>query len=373
VVAGLTHINSTSALNYTDRPLDVLFVIEQLAALNEEAGNDLAGVMNIDQIGVIGFSGGTFTALTASGARVDTVAASRFDDLVGIDLLRGIFRDWDWTTMAAYHDQFMPTGEDAMWPPMTDPRIRAVVAYLPCSPDFFGERGMAAATIPTLLIGGTADEICTYVGDAVEFYRKMGSAERYLITLVGARHTLPSQTAPVVSQFVTAFFGYYLQGKSEYESYLTEDYAKTLDDVVWGIDMAMINNFSLYVGELNRTDGGEVAVGDAITGEIANLGTRLEYTLTVDTNTSLNVYANATGPRTNDQSGMSFIPVLYIYDTQGDLLFWTEHGGIGDDFLLDGSIEGADLTAGNYTIEVRGWGDILSGPYELIVESAAGD
>jgi hypothetical protein len=355
-----------------NRPLDVVFVIEQLAALNEDPGSDFAGMINVDQTGVIGFSDGAYTALSVSGARVDTEAASQVADLFGDVALRSEYPTWDWAEMKEYHDRFVPPiAGDPLWPAMSDPRIRAVVAYAPCWAEFLGDRGLAAATVPTLLIGLTDDWYCPYMDDAVRDYVRMDSAERYLLTLVGARHDYPKDdTAPVVQQFVTAFFGLHLQGKSEYAEYLTVDYAEHLDNVVWGVDTAAVSRYSWYGGEITPVDGGMVTAGDEIAGEIASIGSRMRYTLTLDTATSLNLHANPAGPRTNNRSGMPFDPALYVYDAEGNLLYWSNETAFGDAALFEASIEGMELPAGSYTIEVRGFTDLISGPYELVLESA---
>jgi hypothetical protein len=378
VVAGISHPHANSALTYIiDRPLDILSTLDQLATLTEDPGSELAGLMNVNQTGVMGYNDGAYTSLAVSGARVDTEAASHYADLVDATTLRSYYSDWDWTTMAAYHDQLMPPESgDPLWLPMTDPRIRAVVPYMVCEVHVLGERGLAAATVPTLLIGGTANGTCTYDWDVVPAYVNLGSAERYLLTLVGAGMAIPTsnQTEPVVQQFVTAFFGYYLQGKAEYADYLTEDYAESLDDVVWGIDEIAANK-PYFSREVMFLEGGTAAVGDVIVGEIPDVGNRVEYSLTLDADAPVNFYARATGTATNDESGAAFDPVLYVRDAQGEVLVWNDDFTVTyrdkhDDLAnFDAGLEGLTLPAGSYTIIVNGYGR-STGRYELVVESA---
>jgi hypothetical protein len=152
----------------------------------------------------------------------------------------------------------------------------------------------------------------------------------------------------------------------------------------WGDDYSYVSNW-WYVGEITVIDGGMVAVGDEISGEIAEIGYRVRHTLTLDASTTLNVYANATGPRTNDESGTTFDPMLYVYDAQGRSLFWNDEITYKDDSIYnddplnttigisDAGLEGIELTAGVYTIEVGGAFDFVAGPYELIVESAVSE
>jgi hypothetical protein len=67
---------------------------------------------------------------------------------------------------------------------------------------------------------------------------------------------------------------------------------------------------------------------------------------------------------------MPFDPALYVYDAEGNLLYWSNETAFGDAALFEASIEGMELPAGSYTIEVRGFTDLISGPYELVLESA---
>jgi hypothetical protein len=147
----------------------------------------------------------------------------------------------------------------------------------------------------------------------------------------------------------------------------------------WGNDYSYVSNW-WYVGEITVIDGGTVAVGDTIDGEIAEVANRVKYTLTLDTDASLNLYAKATGPRTDVEDGTTFDPILYVYDSQGRSLFWNDEITYKDDSpadttigISDAGLEGIALGAGVYTIEVGGYVDYVSGPYKLMVESAASD
>lgn len=363
VVANLTHPNDHSALTYIDRPLDILFTINQLAALNEETGSDLAGLMNTDQIGVMGADDGADAAMMLTGARVDPQTFTwAFEEFGGVENVREWwYPDWDWTAMTAYHDRFMPPqAGDPLWPAMTDPRIRAVVAYDTYEGGILlGERGLASAAVPTLLIGQTWWG--GYEGTAVA-YQYSGAAERYLVSLLVGDGGIPIYpSAGIVQQFVTAFFGYHLQEKAEYAEYLTQDYAESLDNVVWGIDESAINN-PRYISEMTFTDGGTVAVGDTIAGEIAERGIRMGYNLTLEADATLNFYANAAYAH-------SFDPVLYVCDAQGDVLFWNDELNFEDEGIFNAGLEGIALPAGSYTIVVSGFSH-RTGSYELVVESA---
>ena len=38
-----------------------------------------------------------------------------------------------------------------------------------------------------------------------------------------------------INHFATAFFGTYLQGKSEYRDYFSEEFVLQFDDLAWGV------------------------------------------------------------------------------------------------------------------------------------------
>ncbi|MBE0690349.1 MAG: hypothetical protein IH587_09545 [Anaerolineae bacterium] len=237
VVATVQHVNDTSALTLIDRPLDILYVIDQLEAVN--VNGELAGLMTLNSVGLFGVSDGGYTALAMTGARIDEAFMGQWgsgdhDRLDPTDP-RNWYADWDWNALKAYYDQFMPPSEDGLLQPMSDPRIGAIVSYLPCYAYIFGERGLAAATVPTLLIAASEDEYCPYATDAVFAYEHLGSPEHFMLTLVNGLHDFShDEHEPAVIHFINAFFGDYLQGNTAYAEYLTEDFVAQFDQLAWG-------------------------------------------------------------------------------------------------------------------------------------------
>src|SRR5450432_92941 len=68
VVASIDHTCDSQPTCLIDRPLDILFVLDQLAGLST---GDLAGMIASDNAGVLGVSYGGYTALATTGARID--------------------------------------------------------------------------------------------------------------------------------------------------------------------------------------------------------------------------------------------------------------------------------------------------------------
>lgn len=226
VVAGVDHHDPQDrqppVYSLTDRPQDVLLLLSHLADL---ADSPLAGLIDTDNVGVIGYSLGSYTVLSVAGARVDPQSFADWCSTYSDEALAAyctLIPHWNLVT--TYHNQIAAPSEDGLWAATTDPRIHAALAIAPCFARLFGEQGLASVTVPTLLIAGTQDRVCPYEVDATYVYDHLGSSDRYLVTLEGNTHDA-LRGSRVIQPYASAFFGFYLQGKSSYASYLTPDSA----------------------------------------------------------------------------------------------------------------------------------------------------
>jgi predicted dienelactone hydrolase len=222
--------------------LDLLFALDQIASNPPE---ELEGVIDTEHVGVAGYSYGGFNTLAVSGARVDPeffheqCANAEPGDPVPeswwIDFYCKLTGKWE-----ALLNKIGPeitTGPDGLWQPLSDPRIRAVLPMSPEGSWLFGERGLAAVDRPTMLLAGTEDTICYYDLEAAYIFENLGTPERHLISFIGQSHNMVhiSDQAKRMNHFVTAFFGYYLQGREEYAEYYSEDFVAQFDDLAWGV------------------------------------------------------------------------------------------------------------------------------------------
>jgi len=168
-----------------------------------------------------GASFGAYTALAVSGARIDPVNFSAFcptyiDDpnyKFNFDSCN-LLDSWD--KLLGYHDQFDPPSTDALWAATTDDRIKAIFRVAPCFGQMYGEDGLAAATLPAFIVGGTADHTCPYDIDAAYIYQHLGFGGS-LFGFAQRRDHAASFSVPISSRLtLPRFFGYYLQGISDY-------------------------------------------------------------------------------------------------------------------------------------------------------------
>lgn len=189
--------------NFGTRPLDVL---RQIAYLDAAVAGDgpLAGLVDMARIAVSGHSFGGYTALAAAGGRLDMDALAAWCaeplDLTPLadvplppvdeaEVLSGacfVLQEAE-TIAAARGLDALPEGQ---WPTTTDPRIQAAVVMAPYNAPAFGAEGLAAITVPALIMDGSADSVTFPVRDAYPIFRDLGGEDRTLVVFENAEHYL---------------------------------------------------------------------------------------------------------------------------------------------------------------------------------------
>lgn len=186
VVAAIDHTESTRAdkggfaSTLLNRPLDDLFVLDQLAAMGAAgSGSFLAGKVDAQRSALIGYSMGAYGALNAAGAGVSAVASS----LVPGQALQ--------QRMAGN-----PAYEQA-----SDARLKALVLFAPWGgrQGIFDGAGLAGLRVPSLFIAGDQDDVSGY-GDGIRrLVDGAVNAERYLLVYQNARHNVAPNPPPAAA------------------------------------------------------------------------------------------------------------------------------------------------------------------------------
>ena len=222
-----------------DQPLDILFVLNQVASTPPEG---LEGMIDAEHAGVTGYSFDGYNTLAMSGARIDpeyylaqcptpdATTASILFNLSAFDC--GPADAWD--EFAAHAGEAITTSEDGLWQPMTDERIRAVIPMAGEGWWLFGERGLAAEDRPALMIVGSSDVLYR---ENVLIFEHLGTPEKTMITFINREHMMifNAETQARMAHFMVAFFGYHLQGREDYAKYFSENFVAQYNDLAWGV------------------------------------------------------------------------------------------------------------------------------------------
>lgn len=220
-----------------DNALDVLFTLDQLA---DNPPEGLEALIDTDHVGVAGYSAEGETAFALGGARLDPeFYQSQCEQLEGkvpdMDFwyAYACIHTEDWAAFANAVGNTITESDDGLWQPITDARIRTVVPMGVWAPLMYSERSLAAVDRPMLILIPTDEyhPIITHV------FEQVGNPEKVMISFINRGHLmfLNSIVAERMNHFVTAFFGYYLQGRDDYAKYFSEDSVAQFEDLAWGV------------------------------------------------------------------------------------------------------------------------------------------
>jgi len=204
VVASIDHTDSTyrtqSAFGSTlrNRSLDQLFVLDEMARLNEHQGSFLYGLVNTDNTAIVGYSMGGYGAVITAGGGV-TEASVQFSFSPPFGTL-GIHQSGSDTHNA-----------------LPDSRIKTAIAFDPWGRNsgFFDADGMAGIQIPILFVAGSQDDVSLYENGVRAIWEEAVNVDRALLTFENANHNAAAPYPAPVESFMensitgTTSFGHY--------------------------------------------------------------------------------------------------------------------------------------------------------------------
>ncbi len=248
IVVALDHTESTFKdaapfpSTLLNRSKDVLFIINEMAKLNEQKGF-LKGKIDTENIGLIGYSMGGYGVLNVAGAGYSDAAIKLFGAVSGGSKAIEV-----------------RTANNSEYKASIDPRIKAVVAFAPWGMErgVWDTESLKGLKVPTFFIAGSQDDISGYEKGIKAIYSGAINANRYMLTYMNARHNVAPNPPPAESlkpglhideyyryaepawnekrinninqHFVTAFMGIYLK-KNEYGKYL--DLKENSNEKTW--------------------------------------------------------------------------------------------------------------------------------------------
>jgi len=239
VVVAIDHTDSTfrdaAGFNSTllNRSLDNLFILNEIDRLSKESNSFLAGLVNTNNTGLIGYSMGGYGVINIAGGGYSKIAAGFFASMSkGNNALE---------KRMVGNSEFIKS---------FDKRIKAIVALAPWGMErgIWDSEGLAGIKIPTFYIAGSKDDISGYEKGIKAIYKGAINSERYLLTYKNARHNIAPNPPPELAtlpglhideylryadsvwdqrrinninqHFITAFLGIKLKNNTDYSPYL---------------------------------------------------------------------------------------------------------------------------------------------------------
>lgn len=238
--AGL-HRENFDASEYLDRPKDITFLLNQLEKLNQtQLGNQL----NLQQVGVFGYSFGGSTALSLAGAEIDfdylETDCKTESGLVNISLL--------------YQCRALDLPRDPVQ--LKDERIKAAFIFVPFGKSLFGKAGMAKVNIPIFWEVTDLDILTPLAVEQIPAFAALTTPNKYFAVTEGLPHarvtydaisrltnsTTPWATLKLIAHnyqnaLSLAFFKVYVAGDQQYQPYLTASYAQALTQPPYALSL----------------------------------------------------------------------------------------------------------------------------------------
>ncbi len=226
------------ATNLINRPLDIKYLLDKLE--QESATNEqLKGKLDLEQVGVLGQSLGSYTALAVGGAqhnraKLEQECAGNQHDNVFFDM----------SALIQCRVNELPQ-EDYQ---LQDERIKAILAINPLSNKIFGKEGLEKIQLPTMIISGVNDIITPPVQEQIYPFAWLTTPNKYLVLVEAGTHFSflskgkgvlpipsgfigpePELAFPALKALSTAFFKTYIAAQSEYAIYLDSTYIQSLN------------------------------------------------------------------------------------------------------------------------------------------------
>lgn len=245
LIAG-TASQVTAPSEFIDRPLDIKYLLDQLATLNQ-FDPALMGRFNLKQVGVVGQSFGGYTALALAGAKIN------FQQLA-IDCQN----DGSFNLSLLLQCRALELSHPL--PDLHDSRVKAVVAINPIGSSLLGPDDFGAIRIPVMLVSGSSDTIAPALLEQIRPFTWLKTLDKYFVLLQGGTHfstidvpagksadvfELPSEIVgpdPALAQTYlkvlgVAFFKTYLVPDPNYSAYLKATYIQTISKALLPISL----------------------------------------------------------------------------------------------------------------------------------------
>ena len=223
-------------IEFVSRTLDVTYLLDKLEELvaNEP---QWAAKLNLEQVGIFGYSFGGFTALAVAGAEINQPRLAQECSQKNLKI--------DISFVLQCQAQYLPPIKFNL----KDPRIKAVFSAYPVTEQIFGPEGLGKIEIPTMIWASSEDIIVPVVQNQIHPFFWLKTPKKYLIVHVPGTHYSTARDDVInglpldmlgdsensgeiargqLNAISVAFFNFHLRGLEKFATYLTAAYTKDI-------------------------------------------------------------------------------------------------------------------------------------------------
>jgi alpha-beta hydrolase superfamily lysophospholipase len=158
---------------FIERPRSITRLLDELARRNQ---SHYQGRLDLDHVGILGNSFGSYTALALAGATIDfeqleTACASGLE-----------------TPNMSMLVQCQALALPRTQPVLKDPRVKAILLLDPIGSQVFGPKGLAPVDCPVLIVTGSEDKAAPMALEPIQLFPWLTTPQRYLAVIRGKSH-----------------------------------------------------------------------------------------------------------------------------------------------------------------------------------------
>jgi len=216
------------ATDFRDRPLDISYILDKLEILNQKQLNNQ---LNLEQVGIFGYSIGGTTALSLAGAKIDFARLEQ-ECRQPLDLL-------NISTLYQCRALELPRNQESL----QDERIKAAFLFVPFGNSIFSQSELSKVSIPMMWQVVDRDFLTSLLTEQVPLFNGLTNSESYLVISEKIPHsnvTLSKeqqsdqakifQIAKTYQNILSlVFFQHYVAQKPECDQYLTGKYLDQIE------------------------------------------------------------------------------------------------------------------------------------------------
>lgn len=224
------------ATEFINRPLDVSFILDRLEQRNQSQFDHL---LNLQQVGIFGYSFGGATALSLAGAELNFEQLANNcnsqTNLLNISLL--------------YQCRALELSRKQV--SLRDQRIKAIYLFVPFSNSLFGKAQMEQIDIPVLWEASDQDIITPLLLEQIPAFGKLKTNNKYLVIATGIPHTYITRSKQQANSEIKVrqvaeayhralsliFFKAHLTHEEKYQHFLRPEYIHAIGESPYNLHL----------------------------------------------------------------------------------------------------------------------------------------
>lgn len=158
---------------FVERPRSISQLLDELEQCNAE---QFEGKLNLEAVGIMGHSFGTYTAFALAGATLNFTALAPTCQELAQQLNLSLLLQCEALNLA-------PINED-----LGDRRVQAIICVDSVGSQLFGAQGVGTIQVPVFCIAGNEDTAAPFVLEQIQLFQHLKTSYHYLALMQGKSH-----------------------------------------------------------------------------------------------------------------------------------------------------------------------------------------